>query len=157
MRRTHFRLIPKMIAIAAVSFVAAAYLASCTSAPHTESDQQLRQKSAQATQQLKQQSKEALADARVAAAKAEGKVNAIAAGVKDGMRDRGSNGVSGASAPVNINTAPVSELDSLPGISKAKARQIVAHRPYSGTHQLVDRGLLTQSQYHAVSARISAP
>ncbi len=154
MRRIHFRLTSGMISIVAVSFVAALYLVSCTSAPHTESDQQLRQKSAQATQQLKQQSKDALADARVAAAKAERKVNAIAAGVKDGMRSGGS---AGASAPVNINTASVSELDSLPGISEAKARQIVTHRPYSGAHQLVDRGLLTQSQYDAVAPRIVAP
>lgn len=35
-------------------------------------------------------------------------------------------------APVNINTATVAELDSLPGIGPAKAQAIVDHRTQSG-------------------------
>ena len=37
---------------------------------------------------------------------------------------------------VNINTATVEELQTLPGIGPAKARLIVAHRPYQSVDDL---------------------
>ena len=147
------RLISKLVPPMALSCIAACCVISCTSRPHTESDRQLRQKSAQTTEVVKQQSKEALANARVGAAIAERELNDIAAGVKDGMHGRSSPD---ASSSVDINSASVSELESLPGISAAKARQIVAHRPYRDAHQLVGRGLLTQSQYDAIAPHIAA-
>jgi competence protein ComEA len=38
---------------------------------------------------------------------------------------------------VNINTATLTELESIPGIGKELAKQIVAHRPYTSLDQLV--------------------
>jgi hypothetical protein len=80
-----------LIPIAAISLViASASLISCTNRPQPESDQQLKQQAANATQTVKQQSKDALANARVAAANAERKVNDIADGVKQGMDNHSS-------------------------------------------------------------------
>jgi DNA uptake protein ComE-like DNA-binding protein len=143
-----------LIPIAAISLViASASLISCTNRPQPESDQQLKQQAANATQTVKQQSKDALANARVAAANAERKVNDIADGVKQGMDNHSS---APAGSAIDINTASTGELESLPGISHGKAGQIVEHRPYRASHDLVNRGLLTPSQYAAISGRVTA-
>lgn len=41
-------------------------------------------------------------------------------------------------AAVNINTAPQSELESLPGIGPAKSRAIIEHREKNGPFKSVD-------------------
>ena len=38
---------------------------------------------------------------------------------------------------VNLNTATLTELESIPGIGDMLAKQIVAHRPYTSVDQLV--------------------
>jgi DNA uptake protein ComE-like DNA-binding protein len=143
----------KLIPILVISLgVAAASLTSCTNKPQNYSNEQLKQQAAQTTQNVKQQSKQAVQNARTLAANAEGKMNAIAAGVQQGLK----SGHPASGSPIDINTAPESDLAALPGISRAKARQIVAHRPYRSSHQLVDRGLLTESQYAAISSDVTA-
>jgi competence ComEA-like helix-hairpin-helix protein len=47
---------------------------------------------------------------------------------------------------VNINTATLTELETIPGIGETLALQIVAHRPYTSIDQLVAiRGIGTSS------------
>ena len=41
---------------------------------------------------------------------------------------------------VNVNTAPASELVTLPGIGPAKAKMIIDRRPYSSPDDLMSRG-----------------
>ena len=119
--------------------------AGCTSHP---SDQQLQQQAAQTTQQVKQDAQQAAADTRVAAAKAEDKINAVAAGVKQGLQ-------SGPSATViDLNSASSDQLLTLPGITPGKARKIIAGRPYSAPSDLVTRNLLTQEQFDRISGRV---
>ena len=68
-----------LIPIVAISLViASASLIFMHNRPQPESDQQLKQQAANATQTVKQESKDAMANARVAAANAERKVNDIA-------------------------------------------------------------------------------
>src|SRR5271156_6783646 len=98
------------------------------------SDQHLQEQAAQATEQAKQGSKEALADARVAAANAERAVNDVAAGVKQGIANKTP---AGEGSRLDLNGASEDDLASLPGISAGKARQIVEHRPYTSSHDLV--------------------
>jgi len=38
---------------------------------------------------------------------------------------------------VNLNTATLTELESIPGIGQSFAKQIVAHRPYTSIDQLI--------------------
>jgi competence protein ComEA len=47
---------------------------------------------------------------------------------------------------VNLNTATLTELETIPGIGETLAKQIVAHRPYTSIDQLVAiRGIGTSS------------
>jgi competence protein ComEA len=58
------------------------------------------------------------------------------------LRDAGglfqSSGPAEGSLRVNVNIATLTELESIPGIGQALARQIVARRPYTSVDQLVE-------------------
>jgi DNA uptake protein ComE-like DNA-binding protein len=114
-------------------------------------DQHLQDQAAQATEQAKQGSKEALADARVAAKNAEQAVNDVAAGVKKGLDDKTPDG----SARVDLNSASGADLTALPGISVRKAREIIDHRPYTSSHDLVKDGLLTEAQFGDIAPKVT--
>lgn len=116
------------------------------------SDQHLQEQAAQATEQAKQGSKEALADARVAAKNAEQAVNDVAVGVKQGLNGKTPPPGSGR---LDLNDASEADLESLPGISPAKARQIIEHRPYTSSHDLVKTGLLTERQFDEIAPKVT--
>lgn len=61
-----------------------------------------------------------------------------------------------AQASVNINSCTSAELANLPGISKSDADNIIAHRPYKSTDELVSRNVITQAQYNAIKNSITA-
>lgn len=56
---------------------------------------------------------------------------------------------------VNINTASLSELDSLPGIGQVYGQSIIEHRPYSTTQELVSKGAIKQSLYDKIKDKVS--
>ena len=134
--------------------LALSLVVSCSNS-QPPSNEELQQKAAQATETAKKDSKEALADARVAAAKAEGQVDAIASGVKEGMHGNAAVAAPDSGSRVDLNTASQSDLAALPGISNEKAAQIIRRRPYSSAHQLVGRGLLSQSQFDQIAAEVT--
>jgi DNA uptake protein ComE-like DNA-binding protein len=123
-------------------------LAACTP---PASDQHLQEQAAKATEQAKEQSKEALAEARVAAGNAERAVDDVAAGVKQGLNSKTPT----TGGRLDLNGASQDDLAGLPGISEAKAKQIVDHRPYVSTHDLVKDGLLTEHQFEAIAPQIT--
>jgi len=51
---------------------------------------------------------------------------------------------------ININTASLGELDSLPGIGPVYGQSIIEHRPYSNTEELLSKGALKSSVYQKV-------
>ena len=116
------------------------------------SDQHLQEQAAQATEQAKQGSKQALADARVVAKNAEQAVNDVAAGVKQGMD---SKSAPADSARLDLNSASPADLESLPGISVKKARQIIDHRPYASSHELVKDGLITEAEFNEIAPKVT--
>jgi competence protein ComEA len=61
-----------------------------------------------------------------------------------------------AGAPIDINTATMDQLKSLPGIGDAYAKRIIAGRPYSAKNQLVTRGVLPQPVYDKIAGKIIA-
>lgn len=124
-------------------------LPGCNNPP--KNDQQLKDQAAQTTEQVKQDAQEAAANARVAAAKAERKVDDIAAGVKEGLHN-------GKPAPglIDINSASTDQLDTLPGITPARARRIVDNRPYGAPHDLVAKGVVSEAEYARISENIVA-
>jgi DNA uptake protein ComE-like DNA-binding protein len=57
---------------------------------------------------------------------------------------------------VDINSASAQELDKLPGIGKARAQAIIAHRPFKSTSELVDRKVIPQNVYNQIKDKIVA-
>jgi DNA uptake protein ComE-like DNA-binding protein len=144
------RLVPAQQRFLAIAMIAGLpFLASCN--PPT-SDQHLQEQAAQATETAKQESKEALAQAQVAAANAERAVNDVAAGVKQGLN---SNTAPAGGARIDLNSASELDLASLPGISLMKARQIIDHRPYASSHDLVKSGVLTERQFDDIAPKVT--
>lgn len=56
---------------------------------------------------------------------------------------------------ININTASLSQLDSLPGIGQKYGQKIIDHRPYSKIEELVSSGAITQTIYEKIKNLIS--
>jgi len=56
---------------------------------------------------------------------------------------------------ININTASTGELDSLVGIGEARAKTIIANRPYGSTEELVSKAKIPQSVYNKIKDKIS--
>ena len=57
---------------------------------------------------------------------------------------------------MDINTASVDQLRTLPGIGDTYARRIVQGRPYTSKNQLVTRGILPRNVYDKVQNMIIA-
>ena len=131
--------------------IGVAWLAGCNSNGTPQSDQQLKDNAAKTTEQVKAGAQQAAADAKVAAANAERKVDDIASGVKEGMH----NGKPSAGV-IDINSASATQLETLPGISSTRAQRIVDNRPYTSPHDLVSKGVVSEAEYSRVSGKIVA-
>lgn len=57
---------------------------------------------------------------------------------------------------VDINSASQKELMTLPGITEADAKKIVAGRPYGSKAHLVSRNIIDDASYQAISKLIIA-
>jgi len=57
---------------------------------------------------------------------------------------------------ININSASLSELDTLPGIGPVYGQSIIEHRPYSTLEELVSKGAIKQSTFEKIKNLISA-
>jgi len=67
----------------------------------------------------------------------------------------GQTGGEGVTGLVNINSADAKTLDSLPGIGPVYAQNIIEHRPYSETSQLVSKGAIPNNVYLKIKDKIS--
>jgi len=59
--------------------------------------------------------------------------------------------------PIDINTATLKDLRSLPGIGPARAKKIVAGRPYKSVEDLKVRKVIPVKTYDRIRSHISAP
>jgi len=57
---------------------------------------------------------------------------------------------------IDINSASIDELKSLPGISEAFAKKIVENRPYKRKDELVKKQVISQAIYDQVADEITA-
>ncbi len=55
---------------------------------------------------------------------------------------------------ININTASLSELDSLPGIGQVYGQSVIDHRPYSTLDELVSKGAIKQNVYDKIKDKV---
>ena len=67
----------------------------------------------------------------------------------------GQTGGGGETGLINLNTADAKTLDSLPGIGQVYAQNIIEHRPYSETSELVSKGAIPNNVYEKIKEKIS--
>ena len=146
----HFRLNREVLLTALLAVSASFLLGGCNQHPRTaeQQDQEIRQKSAEATATIKEGAKETAEETKKVAEEAGRKLDDVAAGVKDGLQS--------GSGRIDVNAASADSLATLPGISEAKAQQIVKARPYGSSHDLVAKGILSESQFERISTKITA-
>jgi DNA uptake protein ComE-like DNA-binding protein len=58
--------------------------------------------------------------------------------------------------PLDLNTATLAQLKSLPGMGVVYAQRVIAGRPYSAKNQLVTRGILPRETYEKLQAQVVA-
>lgn len=56
---------------------------------------------------------------------------------------------------ININSADTKTLDSLSGIGPVYAQNIIEHRPYSNTSELVSKGAIPNNVYEKIKEKIT--
>ncbi len=56
--------------------------------------------------------------------------------------------------PVDVNTAPLADLERLPGVTPSMARRIFEGRPYGSLDELVERGLLSERELDRVRKKV---
>ena len=60
-----------------------------------------------------------------------------------------------ASKLINVNTVSASDLEKLPKIGEARAKQIIAGRPYKSVDDLIAKKVLPQDAFDAVKGLVS--
>lgn len=117
------------ILLASIVAVAPLFYTGCTSKP--QSPDELRQKTATATAELKDNAK------------------AVAQGVREGLTRPSSD------KPVDLNSASKSQLLGLPGLDGATADRIIANRPYSSEHELLEKHVVSREEYNKIADSIT--
>jgi DNA uptake protein ComE-like DNA-binding protein len=97
----------------------------------SSSPDQIRQKTADATATLKDDAK------------------AVTQGVRDGLTRPS------ADKPLDLNHASKSQLTALPGIDDAAADRILAGRPYTSEHELLDKRIISREQYNKIADSVT--
>jgi competence protein ComEA len=72
-----------------------------------------------------------------------------------GDQTASSNISSDSKSLININSASLSQLDSLPGIGPVYGQSIIEHRPYSNVEELLSKEVLKKSVYEKIKNLIS--
>jgi len=108
------------------------FLTGCTACNTKPSNpNQVRETTAETTAELKNDAK------------------AVAQGIKEGWSRPSSD------HPIDLNSASKGQLTSLPGITDEDADRIIAARPYSAEHDLLDRRLVSRDEYRKIADSIT--
>jgi DNA uptake protein ComE-like DNA-binding protein len=128
----HLTSMPAKVFLAVVVCSCTLFLTGCigcnTKSPTPD---EVRQKTAEATAELKDNAK------------------AVAQGVKEGLTRPSSD------HPINLNSATKSQLTSLPGITDDAADRIIAGRPYTSEHELLDRRIISREEYNKIADSVT--
>jgi len=72
------------------------------------------------------------------------------------VQSRPATGVQQPGGLVDINSASAEELDKLPGVGPARAKAIIANRPYGGKDDLNNRKIIPPNVYNQIKDKIIA-
>ena len=108
-------------------------LAGCNACFNSQpqSPEQIRQQTAEATAKLKDDTK------------------AVAQGIREGLTRPSPD------KPVDLNHASKAQLTGLPGIDDAAADRIIAGRPYSSEHELLERRIVSRDEYNKIADSVT--
>ncbi len=95
------------------------------------SPEQVRRQTAEATATLKDDAK------------------AVGEGIREGLTRPSPD------KPLDLNSASKGSLMGLPGIDDATADRIIAGRPYSSEHQLLDRHIVSRDEYNKIADSVT--
>jgi DNA uptake protein ComE-like DNA-binding protein len=113
-----------------------------------QQDEKTRENVAKATERLKPSIETAGRKLGEVAEKAGEDARAAAQGVKEGW-------ARGANEPVDLNSGSEKELAELSGITEHDAKKIIRSRPYHNKHDLVAKGVLSNSLYAKIQDQIT--
>ena len=68
----------------------------------------------------------------------------------------GTRPANASTSTIELNTATAAQLQTLPGITAAYARRIIANRPYKVKHELETRKILPPDVYRRIRDRVIA-
>ncbi len=117
------------LSLALSTIAVSLFFTACTTKP--TSPDQVREKTAEATAELKDNAK------------------AVAQGVKEGLTRPSPD------KALDLNSASKSELMTLPEMDEATADRIVAGRPYTSEHQLLERKIVSREEYNKIADSIT--
>jgi DNA uptake protein ComE-like DNA-binding protein len=127
-------------------------LGGCTP-PQQTTNEQVKREAAQDAKEVRKDLRQAGAEAQVAAEQLRSETKAALAGAKEGWK-QGDGAPAG--GKLDLNSASLDDLESLPGITPAAARSIVRGRPYDDPHDLVTRKLVTADEFARIQSRVEA-
>lgn len=76
--------------------------------------------------------------------------------VLTGSNTSASSGEVQSGSTININSASVSELNSLPGVGDVTSQKIIEGRPYASIDELVNKKVIGNATYEKIKDKISA-
>ncbi len=115
-----------------IILLASIFLAGCTACNSTPSSpNEVREKTAEATSEIKDSAK------------------AVAQGIREGLTRPSTDNT------LDLNSASKSQLTSLPGINDDAADRIIAARPYSNAHELLDKRIISRGEYDKIADSIT--
>jgi DNA uptake protein ComE-like DNA-binding protein len=130
----------------ALAFVCAFLILGIPGCSSNQQDQQ--ERDAKTRDEVAKATEEAGKKVGQAAESAAQEARAAAQGVRDGWKNSQSQ-----HPPVDLNSATERELRDLPGITPPDARKIIAGRPYSDPHDLLSKGILSDTEYQRIRDR----
>jgi DNA uptake protein ComE-like DNA-binding protein len=130
--------------MAAVALLISLLLVTGCSRQDTE---KTKQEAAKATEQIKEGSKVAAVELKKDAKEAAKQSKAIAEGVKQGLQTP--------DKPVNVNSASLVELQTLPGVDEETAGRIIKGRPYHTRDEIGTRGVVSPDEFAAIKDKIA--
>jgi DNA uptake protein ComE-like DNA-binding protein len=118
-------------------------LAGCSQ----QDTQKTRQEAKQATEQIKEGSKVAAVELKKDLKVAAQQTKAAAEGVREGLHSP--------DKPVNINSASINQLQTLPGVDESTAERIIQGRPYHTRDELGTKGVVSPEEFEQIKEKIA--